>query len=258
DMTNVTLFTEPQTIGADYTLTVNGVRDISAGANVIAANSQATFTALDYASTDIGSPGVPGSFSAFSASDFDLSGAGSDIGGTADQFSFAYQQQAGDFDVRVRVAKMGFTDTYAKAALMARETLNSNSVFAASIATPLALGCVFESRAGTGLAATMAGGFPANFPDMWLRLKRAGNLFTGYASADGSNWVQLGSVTLGVGSVYLGFGVTSHNVAKTSAVEFRDYTTVGGGAQTITLSSLTFTTEPLTAATRTGPIVFSE
>jgi hypothetical protein len=257
DMTNVTLFTQPQIIGNVYTLTVNGVRDISAAGNLIPANSQATFTAFDFATANIGSPGLAGSLTILSSTAFDVSGSGSAIGGPADQFTMAYQQKAGDFDVKTRVASFGFTDPWAKAALMARATLESNSVFAAVSATPLAVGCVFESRTTIGANATATGNFPANFPNMWLRLRRVGNVFTGFASADGSNWVQLGSATLSVGSVYLGFAVTSHDTTKTTTAQFRDYMTTGT-ANTIALSSLNFTTEPLNAAARTGPMVISE
>ncbi len=257
DMTNVTLFTQPQIIGQLYTLTVNGLRDISAAGNFIAANSQVTYTAFDYATANIGSPGLPGSLTILSGTDFDVTGAGSAIGGPADQFTMAYQQKSGDFDVKVRVASFGFTDPWAKAALMARGTLESNSVFAAASATPLAVGCIFESRTTIGAVATATGNFPANYPNMWLRLRRVGNVFTGFASADGQAWVQLGSATLSVGSVYLGFAVTSHDITKTTTAQFRGYTDTGA-ATTIALSSLTFTTEQLSAAARTGPMVISE
>ncbi len=256
DRTNVILYTHPQSIGAQYTLTVNGVRDVSSANNLIAPNSQLTFTAFDYSTTDIGSPALPGSFTALSSTAFDVTGSGSDFGGTADQFTFGSQQKAGDFDVKVRVNTMGFSDPWAKAALMARETLNSNSVFAASVATPLMVGSFFQSRATTGSASTTVGTFPANFPDMWLRLKRVGNVFTGYAGNDGQRWVQLGSVTLNIGSVSIGLAVTSHDVAETTTAQFRDYGNTDPGA--IVVSAIPFITEQLSAAARTTPVVISE
>ena len=71
---------------------------------------------------------------------------------------------AGDFDFKVRVAAMDFRDPWTKASLMARESLNSNSVFAAAIATPLVVGSVFESRATTGAASVKSGNFPSSYP----------------------------------------------------------------------------------------------
>src|ERR1043166_5302314 len=227
DQTNVVLYTLPQMIGSNYTLTVNGIRDVSAAGNQIAANSQINFTAFDYSSVDIGSSGLPGSLTIISNTAFNVTGAGSDFGGTSDQFTMAYQQKSGDFDVKVRVNTLGFSDPWAKAALMARETLDSNSVFAASVATPLIVGSFFESRTTTGAAATTAGTFPANYPDSWLRLKRVGNVFTGYAGPDGQTWVSLGSATLPIGTVYIGFAVTSHKTTQTTTAQFREYMEIG-------------------------------
>jgi hypothetical protein len=121
----------------------------------------------------------------------------------------------------------------------------------------LMVGSVFESRATTGTASVKSGNFPSSYPDTWLRLSRVGNVFTGYASMDGQTWVQLGSVTLNVGPVYLGFAVTSHEVTQSTTAKFRDYMPAVGGA-VVPLSSFQFTTEQLSAAARTGPIVISE
>jgi hypothetical protein len=257
DLTNVSLVTATQTLGATYTLVINGVRDISAASNSIAANTKGSFITADYTPVNIGNPSIPGGIVSVPGG-YNVSGAGSDIGGTGDQFTFAHQQRAGDFDFKVRVEAMNFRDPWTKASLMARETLNSNSVFAASIATPLLVGSVFESRATTGAASVKSGNFPASYPDTWLRLRRAGNLFTGYASMDGQTWVQLGSVTLAIGPVYLGFAVTSHDMAVSTTAQFRDFTPTEVNAPVVPLSSFNFTTETLSAAARTGPIVISE
>jgi regulation of enolase protein 1 (concanavalin A-like superfamily) len=52
----------------------------------------------------------------------------------------------------------------------------------------------------------------------WLRLTRAGNVFTGYFSIDGTNWTALGSQTLALPStVYVGFAVSSHSATDLNA-----------------------------------------
>ncbi|HTD68359.1 MAG TPA: lamin tail domain-containing protein, partial [Candidatus Limnocylindria bacterium] len=91
---------------------------------------------------------------------------------------------------------------------------------------------------------------------MWLRLKRVGNIFTGYAGADGQSWVQLGAVTLNVGNVSVGFAVTSHDTAETTTAQFRDYAATEPNAPVI--SAIPFVTEQLSAATRSTPVVISE
>ncbi|HWN96790.1 MAG TPA: Ig-like domain-containing protein, partial [Methylomirabilota bacterium] len=238
----VVLVTSPLVEGIDYTLTVNNVQDLNG--NVILPDSQIVFRRVSFIPADIGNPAIAGSV-VFSGDDVAVSGAGGDIGGTGDQFTFAYQQIAGNFDLKVRVDSLGVTDPWAKAALMARNTLASNSVFAASVAAPIISGSFFQSRTTVGAVATSVGSFPANYPDAWLRLKRTNNLFIGYASADGVNWVQLGSVTLNIGSVYLGLGVTSHDVTRTTTAEFRDYLAVEANATVI--PSVSFASEQLSA-----------
>ncbi|MEI9960371.1 MAG: hypothetical protein WDM76_04340 [Limisphaerales bacterium] len=49
---------------------------------------------------------------------------------------FSYQMRSGNFDVSVRVENLGLSDIFAKAGLMARETLDPGSRFAATTATP--------------------------------------------------------------------------------------------------------------------------
>jgi hypothetical protein len=110
---------------------------------------------------------------------FNATVTGTNILGTADQFAFNYQQLTGDFDFRVRVATFSPSDAWAKAGLMARETLNADSRFAAALASPNVAGSFFESRANAAASATVAGNYPVNYPYTWLRLRRVGNVFTG-------------------------------------------------------------------------------
>jgi len=69
------------------------------------------------------------------------------------------------------------------------------------------LGCFFESRATASAksAAHHPGGFPVNYPYTWLRLRRAGDVFTGFASFDGQSWIQIGTATISLpAQLYLG------------------------------------------------------
>jgi hypothetical protein len=159
DAAEVILTTAAQTLGTTYTVTANGVRDLAAAANLIAANSQASFVATSFVKEDIGSPPIPGTLMPVSGG-IDLTGSGRGISGANDQFTFGYP---------------------------------SNAVFAASFATPGPAGCHFESRAMVGGTTTMTGSFPVNYPDTWLRLRRVGNAFDGFASLDGQTWEYLGS-----------------------------------------------------------------
>jgi regulation of enolase protein 1 (concanavalin A-like superfamily) len=63
----------------------------------------------------------------------------------------------------------------------------------------------------------------------WIRLVRAGNVFTGYESSNGATWSQVGSVTLALpASLYVGLAVTSHNDGMLTTAVFDNVSFVGG------------------------------
>ena len=65
--------------------------------------------------------------------------------------------------------------------------------------------------------------FPVNYPDTWIRLKRTGDVFTGYWSADGKAWKVYTSYTLSIPKkIYLGMAVTSHNTKEFAEAVFTD------------------------------------
>jgi hypothetical protein len=258
DNQTVLLTTSPLTFGASYTITVNNVTDRARTPNAILPNSTITFTAMEYAPWDIGAPSLPGTNTPV-AGGFDVTGAGSDIGGTSDQFHFSYQQRTGNFDVQARIASVVVSDPFLHAGLMARENLNANSRFAGVFASSAQLGCFFESRdpaAGTATTAAPVGGFPVNYPQMWLRLQRSGTTLTGYASQDGQTWIQLGTRSLSglATTLYFGFAVASESPQVTTTARFRDVgTTVSTATGTFTALS-----ENLGPSSRRTGIVFSE
>ena len=63
-----------------------------------------------------------------------VTASGTGISGTSDQFTFTYQNYTNNFDVRVRVASLALS-ARTRAALMARDGLTTNALFAASVAT---------------------------------------------------------------------------------------------------------------------------
>ena len=73
-------------------------------------------------------------------------------------------------------------------------------------------------------ATVLSGSFPVNYPNTWLRLKRTGSVFTGFAGFDGRNWTQLGAASLALpATVYFGFAVSSHNPGQLATAAFRDF-----------------------------------
>ena len=53
---------------------------------------------------------------------------------------------------------------------------------------------------------------PAAVPEAWLRVSRAGNLFSGYRSSNGLDWVLLGQTVQNFSSILaVGIAVTAHD-----------------------------------------------
>jgi hypothetical protein len=70
-------------------------------------------------------------------------------------------------------------------------------------------GARFASRAGTA-------------PE-WLRLTRNGNVFTAYASADGTTWARVGAITVPLYHLtYVGVAATSHSGGTLATAVFDD------------------------------------
>jgi hypothetical protein len=140
---------------------------------------------------------------------FTSSASGSDIWGTADSFRFIHQPMTGDGQITARVDALDLTDAWAKAGLMMRATLASNSPHAMMAVT---------GSSGTGLQhRTVAGGSsvhvagPVAPAPYWVRLVRQGNLFTAHASANGSSWTQVGSQSIVMpATLFVGLAHTSH------------------------------------------------
>ena len=252
--TNVILSVATLAPGDTYFLTVNGVTDRTAAQNPVPPNSRVSFLATVFTPLNIGAPALLGSVVA-SNGGFSLVAGGTDIGGTSDQFFFYYQAKAGDFDVTVRLAGFSPSDLWAKAGLMARETLDAPARFAAVLGTPSLGGESFVNRATVSGTAATSGYLPINYPYLYARLQRVGNVFTGYGSWDGQTWTPLGSANMAVATtLYLGLAGCSHNAGQTTTVQFRDYMNGAGG----TVGTFVPPLEPPGPSTRKSPIAITE
>ncbi len=158
-----------------------------------------------------------------------MSGIGSDIWGSADQFRYAYKSLSGNGSITVRVDSLIRSDAWAKAGVMIRETLEAGSKHAFVAVTP-DNGVSFQRRpvAGTDSFNTDVAGIVAPH---WVKLTRTGNVFTAQQSADGVTWVDITvSPALEIqmaGNVYIGLALTSHNTTVSTAAEFSNLTTTG-------------------------------
>jgi len=133
-----------------------------------------------------------------------------------DSFYFVHQPLAGDGSITVRLTSMtgllppanaqlgsvgpaSTGDTrpglyeWAKAGIIIKENINPGSAYAAMMA---AAGHGVRMQWNyTGDTAGLPGAVSAESP-RWLRLTRSGDVITGYDSADGTHWTEVGTVTL--------------------------------------------------------------
>lgn len=154
---------------------------------------------------------------------YDLTAGGSlGITGSADRFRFAYRSITGDFDVRTRIESFASgTDSHAKAGLMARTSLNGNSANVASLITPTLYASQYRPSAGAQTIHTIENAVA--FPDAWLRLRRIGDTFETYRSADGVNWTLTRTMTVDLPDTLLvGLAASSKNGSASTTVKFRD------------------------------------
>jgi uncharacterized repeat protein (TIGR03806 family) len=181
-------------------------------------------------SDDIGSVGIAGD-AQYSSGTFSVQGSGDDIWNNADAFHYVYQPLNGDGEIRARIVSIQNTDPWAKAGVMIRETATAGSEHAFALVA-YGNGVHLQSRATTGGASADAGG-PGSAAPYWVRLTRAGNVFTAYSSADGSTWTQFATQTIGMGSsAYAGLAVTAHNNAALNSSLFDNVTVISSNPTT--------------------------
>jgi regulation of enolase protein 1 (concanavalin A-like superfamily) len=165
---------------------------------------------------DIGPVGEAGSATA-SDDVFTVAGAGADIWNTADAFRYAYVPLDGDGSIVARVAEVQNVNAWTKAGVMIRQTVDSTSVHASMFVTP-GRGLTFQRR-------TTAGGLSTStavdgLAPRWVRVTRAGQLFTASVSSDGNLWTSVGQETIAMtGTVLAGLAVSSHDISRTATAK---------------------------------------
>ena len=168
---------------------------------------------------DIGNVGQAGSAS-YASGAFTVEGSGADIWSNADAFYFVFQSMIGDGSIVARVASIDYTNSWAKAGVMIRESLDADARHAMAVVTA-GNGVAFQRRITPGGTSYHTAGAAVGAP-YWVKLTRSGSTFTAYQSADGNTWASVGSATISMAtSVYVGLAVTSHNngVLNTSILD---------------------------------------
>ena len=169
--------------------------------------------------TDVGDVGAEGSDGLLGGV-FTLHASGGDAWGPADAFHSVSQTLNGDGTIIAHVAEQEDTSEWAKAGLMIRETAEPGAKNVFVFAAP-GHGVVLQTRTaaggGTGGTADRTGlsGTP------WLKLTRAGDTFTGWASRDGQAWTEIGTANVPMPkTVLIGLASLSHARGSLSRTRF--------------------------------------
>jgi len=196
---------------------------------------------------DIGAVGIAGS-AGYNNGTFTVSGSGADIWTTGDQFNFASQSVTNDLTVTARVVGETGTASFAKAAVMIRETTASNAVEVSILLTPTN-GVAMEVRPATGAATINVTGWQKGpVPPSWVRLVRSGNAFTSYSSTDGVTWTRLAGTNVTMNLVAkAGLAVTAHDNTQLNTATFDD----------VSLSPIAFTDRDIGMVGLTGSASYS-
>ena len=184
-------------------------------------NCTATFT-LDcdplpalWSNADIGAVGAVGN-TCYQNGDFIVDGAGERIWDPSDEFQYAYRSFTGDGYIIARIASQENTNNSAKAGVMFRESLNSNSQYAFT-ALRLSNGTRLQWDTGSSNVVNYGG----DTAPVWVRLERLGDTFTGSRSDDGVNWTEISSHNVVMGAtVYVGLAVSAYDDAVLSRTIF--------------------------------------
>jgi regulation of enolase protein 1 (concanavalin A-like superfamily) len=206
---------------------LNSNAEYGAPAISFAATPAAVALPVNWSDTDVGT--VPGAGAGAGAvgGTWTVIGSGADICGTADQFNYLNRGVVGDGSIVARLT--GFTDTdyYVKTGVMFRQSTAANSpyIFMHYSSGP---GLQVEFRDSTG--ASSGNTFQLASAARWLKLTRAGNLFTASYSSDGTNWTVAATRTISMtATATMGLAATSHNVNLMTVATFDNVATVGVG-----------------------------
>jgi hypothetical protein len=169
---------------------------------------------------DIGNPTTAGgqSYDPNTAT-WTVSGGGTDITGTSDQFRFVSQPLTGDGSVSAHLTSQTVSSTAAKAGVMLRDGTDPGAANYAAVVTP-GQGIKVQVRSSLGASTTKIAN-PTGTVPQYLKVARSGSTFTAYTSPDGVTWTLIAGSTASVSmssSLLAGVAVTSHNSGSLSTV----------------------------------------
>ena len=191
-----------------------------------AARVNAQTVTTPWNTSDIGSPAVH-TTATVSSGVLTITAAGTDIGGSSDEFGFVYQHIVGDADITARVDALDAKGGYATAGVMIRKSLAADSAHVFGHVS-LRTGVRAARRLVDGGNTTAVSG-PGLGAPVWLRATRRGNQVSTFWSSDGANWAALATDQIGLDeAAYVGIGVNSRSSSARATAVVSQVRLVGG------------------------------
>lgn len=191
------------------------------------ASGDALATSVLTRTLQFGSPGAVGGFS-FNQTSYSIDGAGTGIGGAADQFIFASAPMTQDFVVSAKLTFTGSGDT----GVMIRNTGASPNAPMAALVVTAAGTLKFVTRATNAAVATSTDIGAVSTP-IYLRLARAGYIVSASYSIDGLTWASVGTPTtirFDSGASHAGIALSSGSANTPTAATFTNVAVAGQSA----------------------------
>jgi hypothetical protein len=157
---------------------------------------------------------------------YSISASGADIWDYADAFRYTYRTITGDGEILVKVESMDSPDPWNKAGLMFRESLAPGSRHVMAFVSS-GNGAAFQYRPETDGISKEEHTTAGITPPYWVKLVKKGATYSGFISADGFAWTQMGNtINVGFGEnvpVYAGIILTSHDLNQLTHATFSNY-----------------------------------
>ncbi|MFM7207187.1 MAG: autotransporter-associated beta strand repeat-containing protein, partial [Planctomycetaceae bacterium] len=228
---------------------LNGAVEANPSPTIFTAAPAAVALPKPWTAADVGSVLGEGA-TGLQSGKFILVGSGTAIGGAADSFRYTSQPLIGDGTIVATVSSLENTGSWAKGAVVIRESLDPNARQAV-MALSADNGIVWQYRQNIGGSGVVVAGPTSQTAPVWLKVTRSGNSFTGSWSSDGTTWTQAGTITIPMSATALvGLASTSDAAARLNRVEFTNVT-VSNLAPTVATAAaatgiVTGATSPLT------------
>ncbi|WOO43273.1 hypothetical protein [Rubellicoccus peritrichatus] len=187
--------------------------------------------------------------------EWEVTGSGVGLSGTADNIYFEETGVEGDFMAIARVVDLQSNGLNPRAGLMVRESNNAGARMVAIATTPSTNYAVTSRTAVAGSATETTTTESYTYPDGWLMLERVGDMINVAVSSDGQSFTQVDNFTLsGLGAIVnVGLFSSSGSASENAIATFDDFElTISSAVFTQTFDSTTLVTDYYDAAAPTA------